>query len=81
VWPPSSPAYSANDESWKFDLAAAKALLDQAGVKNLEIRLVMSSGVSQEAISFAPIYQADLASIGTPASGSTRSPRATSTCT
>lgn len=64
VWPPSSPAYSPKDENWKFDLAAAKKLLNEAGVSGLVIRLVMSTGVSQEAVSFAPIYQADLASIG-----------------
>ncbi len=64
VWPPSSPAYVPADETWKFDLAAAKALLAEAGVSGLDIRLVMSSGVSQEAVSFAPIFQADLASIG-----------------
>lgn len=64
IWPPASVAYSPADENWKYDLKAAKQLLTDAGVSALEIRLVMSSGVSQEAISFAPIYQADLASIG-----------------
>jgi peptide/nickel transport system substrate-binding protein len=65
VWPPSSPVYAAADETWKFDLDAARRLLAEAGqATGLKIRLVLSSGVSQETVSFAPVYQADLASIG-----------------
>lgn len=65
IWPPASVAYFPEDESYKYDLAAAKQLLEEAGKGDgIDITIVMSSGVSQEAVSFAPIYQADLASIG-----------------
>ena len=64
LWPPSSVAYSPDDENWRFDLDAAKALVEEAGATGSELQFVLSSGVSQEVVSYAPIYQADLASIG-----------------
>jgi ABC-type transport system substrate-binding protein len=64
LWPPSSVAYSPEDESWRYDLDAARALIEEAGAAGSEIEFVLSSGVSQETVSFAPIYQADLAGIG-----------------
>jgi len=64
LWPPSSPVYFPEDESWKYDLDAAKKLVDEAGAAGSEVHLLLSPGVSQEVIDFAPIYQADLATIG-----------------
>lgn len=63
-WPPQSPAYESSKNSrYTFDLDKAKALLQQAGVSNLQFDFVYSS-VSPEIASLAQIYQADLATIG-----------------
>ncbi len=63
-WPASSPAYEADKSShYTFDLDKASSLLKSAGVANLETTLLLNTGL-QELIDFAPIYQADLASIG-----------------
>jgi peptide/nickel transport system substrate-binding protein len=63
-WPSSSPAYEADKSShYTFDLDKASALLSDTGVTNLETTLLLNTGL-REPIDFAPIYQADLASIG-----------------
>ncbi len=63
-WPENSPAYDANlNNAYGFDLAKAKALLDQAGVTDLTADFLYS-GSRAELASVAQIYQADLASIG-----------------
>ena len=63
-WGPNSPAYdAAKDQTYKFDLDKAKALLAQAGVKNLEIDLVVISG-NAETDAFDQVYQSDLAQLG-----------------
>ena len=63
-WPPSSGAYEADKANhYTFDLDKAGALLKDAGVSGLETTLLLNTGL-QELIDFAPIYQADLATIG-----------------
>jgi peptide/nickel transport system substrate-binding protein len=62
-WPPGSPAYDASKEMfYPFDLDKAKALLQEAGVGEFEMDIVMTQ--STEGGSMAQIYQADLARIG-----------------
>ena len=63
-WPPGSPAYEADkNNTYSFNLDKAKALLQQAGVSNLQFDFLYSN-VSPEIASLAQIYQADLATIG-----------------
>lgn len=63
-WPPSSPAYEASKQNfYTFDLDRAAALLKQAGVSSLELDCNVLSAWPQ-LVSFAPVYQADLAKIG-----------------
>ena len=63
-WPTSSGAYEAGKANYySYDLDKAGALLKEAGVSNLETTLLLNTGL-QELIDFAPIYQADLASVG-----------------
>jgi peptide/nickel transport system substrate-binding protein len=63
-WPPSSGAYEASKANhYSFDLNRAAALLKEAGVTNLETTLLLNTGLP-ELIDFAPIYQADLATLG-----------------
>ena len=50
--------------SCEFDLAEAKALLDEAGVADLTLTLVTSGQISTDLPRTAEIIQADLASIG-----------------
>jgi peptide/nickel transport system substrate-binding protein len=62
-WPPTSTAYNpAKDSFFAFDLEKARALLVESGVTNLNIDIVLSN--SQDGVSLAQIYQADLAKIG-----------------
>jgi peptide/nickel transport system substrate-binding protein len=62
-WLPTSPAYQvAKQQAYTFDLQRARALLEQAGVKDLELDMIWAA--SAEATAMAQIYQADLASIG-----------------
>lgn len=63
MWPRSSWAYSTDQETQSFDLDAARALLDDAGVDTLEVE-VLSTAVIPGFTDFLPIYQADLATIG-----------------
>jgi peptide/nickel transport system substrate-binding protein len=63
-WPKSSGAYEeAKANAYTFDLDKAGALLKDAGVTSLETTFLLNTGL-QELIDFAPIYQADLATIG-----------------
>jgi peptide/nickel transport system substrate-binding protein len=64
-WSPSSPAYDADKNSvYTFNLDKAKALLQQAGVSNLETDVIVTGASPLNALGFLQIYQADLASIG-----------------
>jgi peptide/nickel transport system substrate-binding protein len=63
-WPPQSPVYDpASRDKYGFDLDKAKALLDKAGVKNLEVHM-MTATAWQPLLEQAQQYQADLAKIG-----------------
>src|SRR5438105_2876459 len=62
-WASSSPASDPSKNAlYGFDLARAKATLDQSGASNVTFDLVYSAG--GDAQNFAQIYQADLATIG-----------------
>ena len=62
-WPPTSPAFeSAKDASFALDLDRARALLREAGVESLSIDILLNN--SQDGLSLAQIYQADLAKLG-----------------
>jgi peptide/nickel transport system substrate-binding protein len=62
-WPPSSPAYDvAKDAFFTFDLEKARSLLADAGVAGLTFDILLNN--SQDGLSLAQIYQADLAKIG-----------------
>jgi peptide/nickel transport system substrate-binding protein len=62
-WPTSSPAYDApKDVFFTFDLDQARSMLASAGVTNLSMDILLNN--SQDGLSLAQIYQADLASIG-----------------
>jgi peptide/nickel transport system substrate-binding protein len=63
-WPPSSPAFEASKQNfYSFDLDKAAALLKDAGVSALELDCNVLNTWPQ-LVSFAPVYQADLAKIG-----------------
>jgi peptide/nickel transport system substrate-binding protein len=63
-FPPSSPAWSKADDTCPFALSRAKALLAQAGYANgLDLTLQVPT-ILAPFVTFAPIYQSDLASIG-----------------
>jgi peptide/nickel transport system substrate-binding protein len=63
-WPTNSPAFEAAKQNfYSFDLDKARALLGQAGVANLELDCNVL-GAWPQLVSFAPVYQADLAKIG-----------------
>jgi peptide/nickel transport system substrate-binding protein len=63
-WPPGSPAYEASKQNfYTFDLDKAGALLKQASVSGLTLDCNVLNAWPQ-LISFAPVYQADLAKIG-----------------
>ena len=63
-WPSNSPAYeAAKNTQYAFDLGKAKALLDQAGVSNLQLDFVYAPTLP-EYQTMAQIFQSDLAQIG-----------------
>jgi peptide/nickel transport system substrate-binding protein len=63
-WSEGSPAYEpAKMSAYSFDLAKARALLDQAGVSNATTDFLPLPGLP-EGSEFAQIYQANLAEIG-----------------
>ena len=63
-WLPGSPAYEPSKETaYGFDLTKARSLLDDAGVGNFSIDLLVRSG-TVDANTMAQIWQADLAKIG-----------------
>jgi peptide/nickel transport system substrate-binding protein len=63
-WPSSSPAFEASKQNlYAFDLDKASALLKAAGVSGLELDCNVLNAWPQ-LVSFAPVYQADLAKIG-----------------
>ena len=63
-WPTSSPAFEASKQNlYSFDLDKARSLLAEAGVSNLELDCNVL-GTWPQLVSFAPVYQADLAKIG-----------------
>jgi peptide/nickel transport system substrate-binding protein len=64
-WGPSSPAYDdQKNQHFNFDLAKAKALLDQAGARDLDFENIIIKGSYPVQETFLQVYQADLASIG-----------------
>jgi peptide/nickel transport system substrate-binding protein len=66
-WAEQSPAFEAQkNATYAFDLDRARSLLTAAGVSNLELSLTYT--LSNEAASFAQIYQSDLAKIDVKAS-------------
>jgi len=63
-WPTNSPAFEASKQNfYSFDLDKARSLLAQAGVSDLELDCNVL-GAWPQLVSFAPVYQADLAKIG-----------------
>jgi peptide/nickel transport system substrate-binding protein len=63
-WRSNSPAFEpAKQDAYAFDLDKAKALLNQAGVSNLTLEMLVAAGVDEYA-TMAQIYQNDLAKIG-----------------
>jgi peptide/nickel transport system substrate-binding protein len=63
-WPSSSPAFEASKQNfYAFDLDKAAALLKSAGVSNMTLDCNILAAWPQ-LVSFAPVYQADLAKIG-----------------
>jgi peptide/nickel transport system substrate-binding protein len=63
-WPTSSPAFEASKQNfYAFDLDKAASLLKSAGVSGLTLDCNVLNAWPQ-LVSFAPVYQADLAKIG-----------------
>ncbi len=63
-WPPFSPAYDEGQATrYTFDLDKARELLDQAGVSDLELDLIVTPAFI-ETVPIAEILQSDLAKIG-----------------
>lgn len=63
-WPSFSPAYDQEQATrYTFDLAKAKELLDQAGVSNLTMDVIVT-GIFGGSVPIAEILQSDLAKIG-----------------
>ena len=63
-WPSSSPAFEAAKQNfYTFDLDKAASLLKSAGATQLELDCNVLNAWPQ-LVSFAPVYQADLAKIG-----------------
>ena len=63
-WPSSSPAFEASKQDfYTFDLDKAASLLKAAGVSGLTLDCNVLAAWPQ-LVSFAPVYQADLAKIG-----------------
>ncbi|MBV9133159.1 MAG: ABC transporter substrate-binding protein [Chloroflexi bacterium] len=63
-WPSSSPAFEASKQNfYTFDLDKAASLLKAAGVSELTLDCNVLNAWPQ-LVSFAPVYQADLAKIG-----------------
>jgi len=63
-WFPTSPAYdTAKNQTYSFDLDKAEALVQQAGLSNVEMDFNYSTAVGELA-SMAQIIQSDLAKIG-----------------
>ena len=63
-WLPNSPAYeAAKNTRYAFDLDKAKALVAESGESDVSIDFVFN-GVVPEIVTFAQLYQADLAKIG-----------------
>jgi peptide/nickel transport system substrate-binding protein len=63
-WPTNSPAFEASKQNfYSFDLEKARSLLAEAGVSNLELDCNVL-GTWPQLVSFAPVYQADLAKVG-----------------
>jgi ABC-type transport system substrate-binding protein len=62
IYSPASPVLKIAQKVTPFDLTAARALLDEAGVKNLEISIMSPTMLPTH--SFLPIYKEDLAKIG-----------------
>jgi ABC-type transport system substrate-binding protein len=64
-WSASSPAYDASkNQVYSFDPDKAKALLQQAGVSNLQTNIIVTSANPLNALGFLQIYQAALAQLG-----------------
>jgi peptide/nickel transport system substrate-binding protein len=69
IWPRSSPAWSADDDTGEFNLNKARHLLADAGyAAGFETMIQTSSGQYPEFVKFNEVLQADLASIGVKAS-------------
>lgn len=63
-WPSFSPAYDEEQASrYTFDLERAQELLDQAGVTDLELDIIVT-GVFAETVPIGQILQSDLAKVG-----------------
>jgi peptide/nickel transport system substrate-binding protein len=62
IFAPASPAYDRALNTGSYDLAKAKALLQQAGVKHLTLSI--GSPAILPTNEFLPVYQQDLAQIG-----------------
>jgi peptide/nickel transport system substrate-binding protein len=63
-WPASNVGFEASKQNFfTFDLDKAKSLLKEAGVGNLELEMNVPNNYA-ELVSFAQVYQADLAKIG-----------------
>ncbi|HEU0169732.1 MAG TPA: ABC transporter substrate-binding protein [Chloroflexota bacterium] len=64
-WYTSSPGYDeAKNKAYTFDLAKAKALLQQAGVSNLSPEIIVAQTSPLNSLGGLQIYQADLATLG-----------------
>jgi peptide/nickel transport system substrate-binding protein len=64
-WSSSSPAYDAEkNKTYSFNLDKARALLEQAGVSNLETDIICTAANPLNTLGFLQIYKADLAKIG-----------------
>ncbi len=64
-WSSSSPAYDAEkNKTYSFNLDKATALLQQAGVSNLETDIICTAANPLNTLGFLQIYKADLAKIG-----------------
>jgi peptide/nickel transport system substrate-binding protein len=63
-WPKGSIAYEEKKATYyKYDLDKARALLNEAGVRNLEFGMILNPN-TPELIEFAEAYQADVAKLG-----------------